>query len=418
MKELLNAQIIGCGPAGLSLLVSADSHGELDQFLSSGTIFIEKNCTIGAGSLNGVQSSSNSQANEFHEAVWSQGIFHDALQQQVAKSVEGFGKEILPLPYVSAFLNEIGGVAKQVIEDHPNNGFIAHKEIPAVSVMQNGEGNIFTSLDHFGNVVARSRQIVLAPGAWERVRDAGTPERNTKLFLSHEVLSDLYSDEIGGRLAAYGGRIVILGGSHSALAVAAHSLSRFDGELNEGSVTIFHRNPIKVFYDTIPDAEEDRYYYTEADVCQRSLRVNRFSGVRGPAKELYRRVRFGEETRVILTQISDPLSMPDELDNAAIIVQALGYEARSIQFIDDLGRNVGPHMVNGRVEVDGKARILDNKGQVIEGAYAIGLGHGFRPNPKIGGEPSAANHPVDAFNFYAGPVGEIIYKQLLGKGGE
>src|SRR5436305_891999 len=90
---------------------------------------------------------------------------------------------------------------------------------------------------------------------------------------------------------AAGRRIVILGGSHSAYAVA-WALLELPGAatLGEGQIAIVQRRPPRVFYPDKAAADADQYPVDPGDICPRTRRVNRMGGVRGHGRDIWRRI--------------------------------------------------------------------------------------------------------------------------------
>ena len=66
---------------------------------------------------------------------------------------------------------------------------------------------------------------------------------------------------------------------------------------NPGGVVMLHRSPVKVFYNTLKEAKAANYAVKEG--CANKLgQVNVFTGLRGDAKSLHKRISEGKEVRV------------------------------------------------------------------------------------------------------------------------
>lgn len=91
-------------------------------------------------------------------------------------------------------------------------------------------------------------------------------------------------------------KIVIIGGSHSAFSAAWVCLNKLTVFSTQFQIYIIHRTPVKVFYGTKREAERDKYY--DYDAPNKCGQIHPFGGLRGDAKDLYRSVKRGEETRI------------------------------------------------------------------------------------------------------------------------
>ena len=154
----------------------------------------------------------------------------------------------------------------------------------------------------------------------------------------------------------------------------------------------------------------DGYNFTENDVCPLTGRVHRFGGIRSPYRELVQNAM--REGWVKFQRFDSLESLISILSTADSVIQATGFRASRVPII---GKHCGPLMHdNGHLFVDKNCNIYCKCGcGVIEGAYALGLGHQPPPALELGGEPSY-HGPVDGFNLYAGTVGQTVLKGLLG----
>lgn len=417
-EKIYHTQIIGAGPAGLGIPVAADRIGVWTELLDKGLAIVDKNDHIGCGSLDSIQAKSNSQALEFLDAISTTGSFAEVLESRSAQDIVSYGHAIIPLQYVVTFLDELGNMVEDQVTESTSSAFLSNHTVDHIrqQIHSDSETVIFSSIDRDGNTIASSEHVVLATGAVEEAMDLGTWELNQKRFTSREILADEHEKEIAGRLDNPRHKVVIIGASHSAFAAAARLLEKYDEDaaFTEGDISIYYRGEIKTFYDTTEEAEADKYAYTDENICPKTGRVNRFSGIRGDAKSLFRAIISGNEKRVILKRLQGEIRDIGELGEAALIIQALGYKARVIPIFDAENELIGPKVSpKGKVEVDDSSRVIGEDGSIIPHVYAIGIGHGVKATEEIGGEASAAHHPVDAINFFHGKIGEQIIYQLL-----
>src|SRR5260221_8313336 len=110
---------------------------------------------------------------------------------------------------------------------------------------------------------------------------------SSNVLLSHDGLV-VANDIIG---SAGGRRIIVLGGSHSAYAVAwaLLQLPAASG-LGEAQIAIVQRRPPRIFYRDRAAAVADLYHVAPGDICARTLRVNRMGGLRGHGRDMWRQI--------------------------------------------------------------------------------------------------------------------------------
>lgn len=399
-------QVIGAGPAGLSLPIAAESLGTYDALLHAGLVMIDTGEHIGEGKLSSYHIHSNSEGGDFYSNL--HGRFKETIPPELLASEQ----QIILLPFVGALLHTIGKLVEQDLSASQQSAFLPRTHIDAIHLSQDTTP-LFTSVGGTREI-ATSRNIVLAPGAYETHKD--TSHRD-KTFLSGDVITEKRLAEITERLTtAEHPSIVIKGGSHSAFSVAWKLLQEFgDLPFDDGAITILHRSPIKLFASTVDEADEKGIVFNkERDVCSKTGRINRFSGIRNDAQAIYLNIKRGELPQFQLSQVADFSLAQDTLTDATLIIQCLGYHAQEIPIFDSRGNHIGPQRTaSGRVIVTTSSQLLTHDGNTIPKAYAIGLGHGRLPSPEIGGEKSAQHHPVDAVNFFHGVVGQDIVTQLL-----
>lgn len=393
----VQTQVIGAGSAGLAIAVAADRLLGKTAF-EQGIGFTEASPVMGSGNLAGIRHNSNSPALEFADGILRDGLFAPVFDAEYAMLLKEYGDKPLPLWIVGGFLGLLGQRLQEITAAYNASFSLTNTPITHI-VFESNQSTTYTSYagEH---PIAHSQNLVLATGAREVLHPDLAAYKEKVVFSA-----DVAKNPENAIMQAEGGPLVILGGSHSAFAVGnlLHSISP------DTKIVIAHRNPVKNFYNTREEADRAGYRYTSADTCPIKESVYRFGGIRNDAKEFYGEIREGRVTNVTLHQQTDgfPYHL---LDQASLITQALGYTVNMVPIFDIHGRMIGPKVENRTVAVDQLARISQNDGTLLPNAYAIGLGHGLRPNASIGGEPSY-NGTVDGVNVsYA--VGQIIVKQF------
>jgi hypothetical protein len=218
------------------------------------------------------------------------------------------------------------------------------------------QGKVITHLS--GGLRVRSRVAVLATG----IREVLHPD--LKFWPSQVMLSrQLIEHGPPPAWAKQAIRLVIVGGSHSAYAVA--NLLRQPKVLAPGSkVTLLHRGPAKLFYNSLGDYAAVDHSPLEAvpdlrrDLCAETGNVFRYSGLRHGARDTFLSIAAGHLPGFYQLQSAQLSTAYDGLNEPAdLIVQALGYKS-----------NVLPLVVNGiETPMCGSAGIveLDTDGRLL-----------------------------------------------------
>jgi hypothetical protein len=215
--------------------------------------------------------------------------------------------------------------------------------------------------------------------------------------------------------------VAIVGSSSSAMACANAVLqSSFGRELGAGAVTLLHRRPLHIFYPSAAEARADGYHeFGPEDICPISGFVFRLSGLRLEARDLLMAVRgIGgrpPEERLRLHQVGegpDPTAL-ELLDEADVVIAALGYRPRALPLFTATGRRleVFADDTGARPLVDSECRVLDRNGAPIEGLLGIGLGSGFFSRELVGGELSFSGQTNSLWQWQ-NAVGGLIARQL------
>jgi hypothetical protein len=430
---IVNTLIVGGGPAGLAPLLSASRSGLLDRILADGVALAERGTTIGAGRIGRYAINSDSTANTLVSCIIDNP--HPALaalsDHPVVKSVAAYRGASVPLTLVAEFMTVLGGALREVLTASGNEVLLGHE---AISSKKLGDGFWRTKLRRLSDgaeVFVDSRFVVMATGGHQPVsylarRSVGgrplLPHCADKLIQSDEALTAAGLAAIGDRLAkGRSKRIAIVGSSSSAMACANAVLqSSFGRELGAGAVTLLHRRPLHVFYPSAAEAKADGYdEFGPEDICPISGFVFRLSGLRLEARDLLMAVRgIGSrppEARLRLHQVG---AGPDAgaleiLDDADVVVAALGYRAQALPLLTASGRclDVFADDTGARPLVDDECRVIDRKGRPIEGLLAIGLGTGFFSRELVGGEASFSGQTNSLWQWQ-NAVGGLIARQI------
>lgn len=270
-----------------------------------------------------------------------------------------------------------------------------------------------------------AQKVALATGGRQELPTLPSTSHTAKLIASDRAITLEGLTEIRDKLAnapkrGAGNtcpRIVIVGGSHSAFSAAWICLNKLNlavpGEgiavhndeaacANShppGSICILHRSSVRVFYGSRREAEADNYDGFRT-VHRNTGQIHPFGGLRADAKELWRNIRTGRESRVRMLKATTQQSIANKLfDDAAVIIWACGYSTNLVSVLDEDGSRIPIRLFRGQVEVDNQGRLLLDAAKPITGSaptsasalaaaaaaarpvgglYGIGLGYGFK----------------------------------------
>lgn len=426
--------IIGGGPAGLAPLLAAHRRGRLAELLERGVTVVEQSSAVGEGSIGRWCINSDSTGFTFADCLAGppDGELAPLRSHALTKEFLQAGHGTVPLRRAGEFLALVGQAMHEVVAARPNSRVL--NRCKAISTRRTATGWL-TRIEELATGQERtlqSRNVVLATGASqpserlraETVAGANLVERwGGKLLQSSEVLDGAGFAAIAARLAAFGRppRVAIIGGSTSAAAIAHALLNRMPG-VNFGptGVTIAHRRPLRIFYPNVDAALADGYTeFGPDDICPVSGRVFRLAGFRLESRELIMRARgiggLPPEPRLQLHRLGvDDAASRALLDNADIVIAALGYRPHALPVFDE-AENPVPLLAQTAPQaplVDGSCRVLDALCNPLPGLFAIGLAAGFVPHGKLGGEPSFRGQ-ANGLWLWQSDVGGLIVDAIL-----
>jgi hypothetical protein len=424
---MLGVAILGAGPAGTGPLVWAAQRGKLRAWLNRGITVIEETGRIG-GSIGDYLLNADSLGTSFIECLNGAadgGVFAEVRQQAATRRLEAMRAMYPPLDAVGDFIGCLGAALQSAICRHPGGSFIAHARVRALRLQSGGTVAIRLS----SNETLTARTVVMALGGRQYPeRLAGTEllpgMRIPEVDPSRVLPCDLLFRPAGAARArdmlrrAKKPRAVILGGSHSAFSAAWVLLNKVRAPFGAAGIIILHRRPPRIFYPTREAALADGYPVGDDDICPFTRRVHRLGGLRNDGRELWRRLtaRPGTEPehRVKLVQLSEAAQAPwlrDVLDEAALVVPALGYRLNTVPILDSDGRRIPLAAEHAQCAVAGDSRLLRADGRSFENIFAIGLGSGYRPWGRLAGEPSFDGQQNSLW-LYQNGLGEAIYSGI------
>ncbi|MFC8914135.1 hypothetical protein ACFT5C_00035 [Streptomyces sp. NPDC057116] len=359
-------QVIGCGPAALGLPVAADRTGELSRLLGEGVRFLDRSPDPMALSRLRFPFliDANSVGGDFIAGVRRDGVFARTLAGRAGRALRKHHDRQVPLSLVGEFMNDLSRAVEEVL-----GGFRYGADVR--SVHRNTDGS-WTSVDRFGSELVTSESVVLATGGLE---DTGRIANlygiaGSRLLGSAELLSGRFHE--AAEVLRKGGRISIVGGSHSGFATAELLLRLFGKSVPPGGIALIHRG-IALSYESlteaqsvIPDAAQ------RLEVCQESGMVNRFHGLRAGPRELCLRTLQGREQRLALYETGSAAARR-ALSEAGLVVHSAGYRPREVHLYDERGERIPLGGAAGAV--DDRCRLVDGELRAVPGVFGLGLGY-------------------------------------------
>jgi len=161
--------------------------------------------------------------------------------------------------------------------------------------------------------------------------------------MSSEVLKAGPSEEYLETLRTLSNpKVSIIGGSHSAISAAGKFLAQ-DIAFRSSGISILYRSEMRVTFNSAEEAIRHGFTdFVEDDICPHTKRVHALKGFRLDSKNLLSAVKgYGGvtlEKRINLTSITSEQAnhIRSNLQNADLVVSALGYEPDYFDLIDGL----------------------------------------------------------------------------------
>ncbi|HIV76201.1 MAG TPA: DegT/DnrJ/EryC1/StrS family aminotransferase [Candidatus Sphingomonas excrementigallinarum] len=424
--------IIGGGPAGTAVLTAASKKGLLERLAGEGLMLVERSPRLGPGALGDYAIRSDTTAETFLSAVRG-----NPYPQLAALETHPAGRMMAahcgalgaPLAETAPLLAAIAARLREIVTAHGGDVLTATE---AVSARRTPDGHWRTTLSGpNGRHDVTSRSLVVATGGYQT--DGQMADKmvagarlgalaGDRLIRSDALLRCGGVEAVAARLAERRApRVVIVGGSTSALASAVQLLKCHDLPWGAGAITLIVRTPPKPFFPSIEAAEAEGFTdFTPDDICLVSGFVLRLAGLRLESRELVMRMLgLGGRTpdpRLSLYRIAgeDDPEARTLIVEADLVIGALGYRPRALPLFDREGQPIALAHEAGRPMVDRHCRILDDRDRPVPGAYGIGLSAGFLPWGALGGEKSFRGQ-ANGLWLWQNDVGQMIVDQLLGR---
>jgi hypothetical protein len=436
--QLFNAAIIGAGPAGTGPLICAIQQNRSAALLDSGVALIERGNAVGRGALGDYVINSDTLSDTFLEPFKHAGsaVIDPVAQLPSAIAIRAYAGGPAPLSLAGRYMADLGDALRNLISANANSAVFGNTDAQYVEVQR--DGTFVTHLLRDGaHQSVHARHLIFAMGAsqsWQRIqheRILGSIQLKdyaAKTVTSHALLSTGSADVIKRQLdGVRNPRVVVIGGSHSALSAANVLLAQPALNFAPGSITIAHRNRLHLFYPSAEAALAEGYTdFGPDDICPLTKRLYRLSGFRFDSRELLMRIwnmagRVSEQRVALydLGQHSAPAALASKLAEADLIVAALGYRPNTLPIYraeDGSPIPLRATLPGPEPLVNRQCELLQADGTPIANAFGIGLASGFVPDGDLGGEKSFRGQ-TNGLWLYQNGVGEVILNRLLAEVG-
>jgi hypothetical protein len=385
-------------------------------------------------------------------------LFNNLFKSSSVQTLLNIGNRPAPLTLVGYFLDSLGNYMVDYINTAYNKNILMNKtEVKGLKIYNNEEFGILIKNEQKGEMMIKSRCVIMATGGIQAIKNPlyneivqMKGEGNVYIsdwLLQKEGYMNLYENIASSRTK----RVVIIGGSHSGFSSAwimlncpssYHNIKvsedlpqKVDNKCEAGTckcfgsvvdrnwyvdgtsivekfnieIQILYRDHIRVFYSTEQDAISDGYTSYDRRALNKQGRVYPFIGIRGDAKELYRKIIRGEEKRVQLIKTFD--DQHEYIQNADIVVWACGYNTNSIPIKDFRGNPVELYLdETGMIEVDKELHVMNRSKVSIRNLYGFGQGYSTKAPEMINGKKARA----DSIHLYNTHISMKLYRSLEG----
>jgi hypothetical protein len=424
-----NTVVLGGGPAATGLLFNSLRKKNIHRFLESGVAFIESGNDFCCGNIGKFVIPSSSSASTFLDCLKTlpPEMISEGRMKKLTRLIERKTNGAVSLEWVGDLYRLLGKELKAMVEAYPNSKVFTNTRALEAR-MENEKGFSVLIRTAEGEMTVTCEQLVFAMGG------AQNKEGILNTFLKNEIQLRTFEEKIihtdllftrkgAGILkeklsACSNPKAVVIGSSHSAFSALKILIDSGLFTAKE-CITQMHRSFPKIFYPSAKDAIDDQYSdFNDDSICPLTGRVHRLAGLRLESRELFRKMlgkTSEKEERIRMLALKEE-THTDEikylLQQADVIIPALGYKPRTIPLYDCTGKKIELSAESGGSLVNRNCELLDLKGKAVPRVYGIGLASGFVPSGNLGGEPGFYGQ-TNGLWLYQNGVGEIILDRLM-----
>jgi hypothetical protein len=394
-------QIIGAGPAGMSLVLAlcnrvaaAQDEALREQHMLDGLMIFEAGSKPG-GEMGHYHVNANTSAHDVVRGI-GDGTPFVAVRDLYLEHPQT-QSELIPLRRINTLMVE---PLAQAMDEFLGQRLQCDTRVARIEINDGG----FASYDSENRLLTRSKNLLFCCGAAE------TPLAELRPYRARWEGSAkfLLRDQLDG-LAEGKRPIVVVGASHSAFSCVWRLLydPLFAGFASGREILVLQRRERIKLRCTPAFANEHRIDYDpETDVCPSTGLVFRNGGLRKDAKTLYLKIRDGQEDRVKLVQMNGLAEQQHLLEQAGLILQATGFVSK-LPIVERQGSAIRI----GNPSSDGELRDLDSEAK-LPGLFGMGLGMNILPPGVPHGEPSF-DGGVHGFQSYPLSIAPRIIDRIL-----
>lgn len=425
-KKIYDVAFLGFGPAGSGVMINMLQRNLTTRLKKKKIVILDKSDSILKGNITSYHINSDTYAKTFTEFV-------DNIKDPAAKKLSGKAsykklKAIdgnVALKKADEFLSDASAIYSKVI-GKLRNVDLRNKEIAQRIICSNNgfrirsiasNGSFFTEHEY------HAKKIVMAcGGVQDRSEILNRKIGSSTMNLLNYAEKVIYTDDLfRGKQSSNLSKqkkpsVLIIGSSHSAFTSTVYLKKYFqEKKIINYSIKIIYRSMPKPFFLTLEEAHKNGFTdYGTDDTCPLTGRVNRLSGLRFEARELFLNlIKAGKADKVALSEIpSGDTELQDVLERADIIIPAFGYIPNAVEVIGQNGESVKLNIGIGKRFVNDKCQVLDINENVVENIFGVGLASGFVPSGKLGGEKNFKGQ-TNGYWLYQNGVGEIIADQVF-----
>lgn len=389
--------LCGAGPANISLLPDLIHNEQIQRCL-----ILEKSKTLGSGEIGQYRITANSLGVVFLEKFQDRTDDLSRFLQGTAewKHFSERRTEAVELRHVGRFLEHIGTYVTEHESLYKRFEISTESTVCEIRLTPQGHYRVSYLLDG-QRVEALCKKIIFNIGGQLNQATVQHPHHNIN---SDALLKGTYDQAL--KSGAYQ-NLTIVGSSHSAISCLIRLVEQLDFP---GTITLLTKRDFKLFFDSPASAREQDYPFVDADICQASQRVNRYSGLRYDSFEFARKIKQGlirnldivDIARASTDQVLGLIAQSD------LLIHSTGYKAGLVPLLDVDGTPLELQQDDFGLLTNAQLNPITREGRVLENFHSFGLGAGIKTGGDSGGEESFRGR-IDGVWVYQHVVPGLIF---------